>query len=81
MSIVPSEILKRFHFDTLTHSEAALTLLIDVVGANRIVLGSDHPYDMGDPTLVARIENRADLSEDQKQAILGGNAIKLLGLS
>jgi len=81
MRSLPSEQVRQFYFDTLTHSEAALSLLIDVVGTSQIVLGSDHPYDMGDPHLVARIEDRQDLDEVQKQAILGGNAARILGLA
>lgn len=81
VEVPPSETIRRFHFDTLTHSEAALSLLIEVVGADRLVLGSDHPYDMGDPDLVARIENRSDLTEAQRAAILGGNAARLLGIA
>ncbi len=62
----------------MTHSDAALSLLIEVVGTERIVLGSDHPYDMGDYDLVERIERREDLSALQKRAILGENALRLL---
>jgi len=80
MATLPGEFVRRFWFDTLTHSEAALSLLIDVVGTSRLVLGSDHPYDMGDPDLVARIERREDLSPAQKRAVLGGNAATLLGI-
>lgn len=80
MKTLPSEFVRRFWYDTLTHSEAALSLLLDVVGVSQLVLGSDHPYDMGDPDLVARIERRTDLDDLQKQAILGGNAARLLGL-
>lgn len=81
MAELPSEFVRRFHFDSLTHSEAALSQLIDVVGTDRIVLGSDHPYDMGEPDLVARIERRSDLSGAERAAILGGNAARLLGIA
>lgn len=80
MKTMPSEVVKKFYFDTLTHSEEALSLLINVVGTKQIVLGSDHPYDMGDLDLVSRIERRDDLNEEQKQAILGENARRLLNL-
>ena len=80
MDSPPSALLHRFHFDSLTHSDAALSLLLEVVGAERIVLGSDHPYDMGDTDAVGRIERRTDLYDKQKAAILGGNARRLLGL-
>ena len=75
----PSKTLGKFYFDTLTHSDAALSLLLDVMGAGQLVLGSDHPYDMGDTSQVARIRARTDLDEAQKTAILGGTARRLLG--
>lgn len=81
MGRLPGEIVRKFYFDTLTHSEAALSLLIDVIGCDHIVLGSDHPYDMGDYTLVERIEKRGDLTPAQRRAILGENAAKLLKLA
>lgn len=80
MQELPSDLVRRFYFDTLTHSEAALSELIEVVGTQQLVLGSDHPYDMGDPDLVARIEQRPGLTDAERAAILGGNAAQLLGI-
>ena len=79
MEQMPSELVRRFHLDSLTHSDAALSLLLEVAGSERVVLGSDHPYDMGQTDTVGQIEKRADLSEADRIAILGGNAALLLG--
>ncbi|MBF8185776.1 amidohydrolase family protein [Nonomuraea sp. K274] len=43
----PSAYLRRFHYDTLTHSGAATGWLIDLVGADRVLYGTDMPFDMG----------------------------------
>jgi aminocarboxymuconate-semialdehyde decarboxylase len=42
----PSAYLNKFYYDCLTHSEAALRMLIDTVGVDRVVLGTDWPADM-----------------------------------
>jgi aminocarboxymuconate-semialdehyde decarboxylase len=42
----PSTYLRKFYYDCLTHSEAALRLLIDTVGIDRVVFGTDWPADM-----------------------------------
>ena len=42
----PSAYLRRFYYDTITHSESALRYIIDSVGADRVVFGTDWPYDM-----------------------------------
>ena len=81
MEQMPSELVRRFHFDSLTHSDAALSLLLEVAGSERVVLGSDHPYDMGQTDPVGQIEKRADLSEADRIAILGDNAALLLGIN
>ena len=68
------ELLKRFYFDTITHEPQALRYLIDLVGAGRIVVGTDSPFDMGD-------ENpRATLSHlsPEEVATLRRNALRLL---
>lgn len=44
----PSEYLDRFYMDTITHAEAQLDFLASVIGTERLVLGTDIPFDMGD---------------------------------
>ncbi len=80
MTRLPSEALRQIHFDSLTHSPSALELLVRTVGAERVVLGSDYPYDMGDPRAVERIEKAAFLTPAERERILGANARALLGL-
>jgi aminocarboxymuconate-semialdehyde decarboxylase len=76
----PSEYLRRLHYDTLTHSTPMLNLLLDVVGADRLVLGSDFPYDMGNTSVVEAIETHPRLKPSERTQILGENARKLLRL-
>ena len=44
----PLDSLRRFYYDTVTHDPGVLRALVDVVGADHVVLGSDYPFDMGD---------------------------------
>lgn len=76
----PREGLKMLYFDSLTHSSDALDLLIRTVGADRIVLGSDFPYDMGNERPVEDIEENANLSPTEKEQILGRTAARLLSI-
>ncbi|MBV8354179.1 MAG: amidohydrolase family protein, partial [Candidatus Eremiobacteraeota bacterium] len=74
----PSAYLTRFFFDTITHDDALLAYLVGRVGAQRVVAGTDRPFDMGldDPrSVVARIPG---LDEGARGAILGGNARAIL---
>jgi len=75
----PSDYVKRFFFDTITHSPDALAYLIDRVGVPQVVMGTDYPADMATGRPVEAIEAVAELNEDEKQLILGGNALRLLG--
>lgn len=72
----PSGYLRRFHYDTLVQLPKALAFLVDLVGADRVLLGSDHPFWMGDPE-PARIVGEAGLSAEARRAILGDNAARL----
>jgi aminocarboxymuconate-semialdehyde decarboxylase len=76
---LPSGYLRRFHYDTLVQFAPALAYLVKAVGADRVLLGSDHPFWMGDPEPL-RIVRESGLSADQQAAILGDNAARLFGL-
>jgi aminocarboxymuconate-semialdehyde decarboxylase len=76
---LPSSYLRRFHYDTLVQWPGALNYLVNLVGADRVVLGSDHPFWLGDPEPV-RIVREADLSPSAQTAILGDNAARLFHL-
>lgn len=75
----PEDSLRRFLFDSVVHDPALLRILVDTVGADRVVLGSDHPFDMGDLTPAATVRE-AGLAPGDEAAVLGGNAARLLGL-
>jgi len=73
----PSTYLRRIWFDTVVHDHGALRHLIEVAGAEQVVVGSDYPFDMGleDPLAFLR---GAGLPADTEELILGGNAAQLL---
>jgi aminocarboxymuconate-semialdehyde decarboxylase len=69
--------LRRFHVDTVVHDTHVLRDLVDFFGAERVLLGSDYPFDMGSER-PAEIVRRLGLPRDGEDAILGGNALRLL---
>ena len=75
----PSSYLRRFYYDTVSHSGPVLEFLIQNIGIDRLVLGSDYCFDMGYDQPV-RFLDRLDLTAEQRAMILGGNATKLLRL-
>ncbi|MFD2416632.1 amidohydrolase family protein [Amycolatopsis pigmentata] len=75
MSRPPSEYLDRFYFDSLVYTEDALRHLVAVAGADRVLLGSDYPFDMGVRDPVAKL---AALAPVARAAIAGGNVVALL---
>lgn len=78
VAALPSDYVRACWFDCITHGERALRHLIDVVGAERILLGSDHPADMGQPQPVRFIQSCGSLSARERAAILSDNAAALL---
>jgi aminocarboxymuconate-semialdehyde decarboxylase len=69
----PVESIRRFWFDTITHDAGLLRELADFVGEDRLLLGSDHPFDMADPDPVATVR-AAGLDPE----VLAENARRLL---
>jgi aminocarboxymuconate-semialdehyde decarboxylase len=75
----PSEYVKLLYFDTITHSRMALEYLIENFGAGHVLLGSDYPYDMGDPEPIASLR-ATRVGAEQFHQIACANACKLLGI-
>ena len=75
----PTEYLKQFYFDSITHDAAALRALVDLAGAGHVLLGSDYPFDMGNEN-PAELVRAAGFDPDTEAKILGGNAARLLNL-
>ena len=69
--------IRRFHFDTLTHDDALLRALIDYAGHERVLLGSDYPFDMGDARQVQSVR-ALGLATEAEHAILADNAERIL---
>jgi aminocarboxymuconate-semialdehyde decarboxylase len=70
--------VRRFFFDTVVHDVDVLRALVDFAGADRVLCGSDYPFDMG-VERPAEIVRALGLAPDDEAAILGGNATRLLG--
>ncbi len=71
---------KTLFFDTVLFDPRALNFLRDVVGAEKIMLGSDYPFPIGDMTPLKIIED-ADLTEEESNLILGETAMRLFNIS
>jgi len=76
----PSTYQRRLYYDTVIGSEAALRFLLDTVGADRVVLGSDWPFVPWYPSPVAWVQGLQSLSQDEKDKILWKNLEAVLGL-
>jgi aminocarboxymuconate-semialdehyde decarboxylase len=75
----PDATARRFYYDHLVFDPASLRLLCERFGASQILVGSDYPFNMGDPDPVGALE-RAHLDDDAHYAISAGNARRFLGL-
>lgn len=75
----PLALFRRFYFDALVHDAAALKFLVEKAGADRVTIGTDAPYDMGEEDPVAMIESLPGLTAQQRDRIFGLNALQLLG--
>jgi aminocarboxymuconate-semialdehyde decarboxylase len=77
---LPSEYMEDIYADSLTLDPAAVRYLIERLGPNQVLLGSDHPFDMGEPDPVGKVKEAVD-DPAVVEAILGGTAARLLNLS
>jgi aminocarboxymuconate-semialdehyde decarboxylase len=73
----PTESLQRFYFDSIVHSKEVLEFLVGTAGIDRVLLGSDYPFDMGMTDGVLQVRGLKIAAAD-KLVILGGRAQELL---
>lgn len=76
----PSAYLDRFSVDSVVFNEASLRVLVDTLGPQRVMLGSDYPYPLGERPVGDVVRRAEFLDEADRRAILGGNARRFLGL-
>ena len=73
----PSEYLGAMYFDTVTHGEPALSFLVKRMGADRVLFGTDFPWDMGEYDSIPMISEMSSLSEGEKTRVFEENSAKL----
>ena len=81
ISKAPSEYLSQFYLDTITHDSDTLMFALNKVGVNRMALGTDYPFPLGEHHPGKMILEMNSLSDQQKQQLLSGTALEWLGES
>jgi aminocarboxymuconate-semialdehyde decarboxylase len=76
----PSSYLKKIYLDTIVFTPDQLEALVKLFGVEKILLGTDYPYDMGEYDPIGHIASVTAFSEADRAAIAGGNAKVLFGL-
>ncbi|MFY9317274.1 MAG: amidohydrolase family protein [Burkholderiales bacterium] len=76
----PSKYLDRFYVDSAVFDARALRLLVDTMGEDRVMLGSDYPFPLGEQRVGKLLRDMQGLSEGARAKLLAGNARRFLGL-
>jgi len=74
----PLELLRRFYYDSIVFNPRALRYLVELVGSDRVALGTDSPFDMGENDPIAQIDT-AGLEPREREDVVGRTALRLLG--
>jgi aminocarboxymuconate-semialdehyde decarboxylase len=77
---LPSSYAHRFHVDSAVFDPAALQLLVGVMGVQRVMLGSDYPFPLGEQRIGALVRDADFLGAQGQARLLGGNALSFFGL-
>jgi aminocarboxymuconate-semialdehyde decarboxylase len=75
----PLDLMRRFYFDTVLFEPQSISFLAELVGADKVFLGTDAPFDMGDEEPLNTINAAPRLTDAQRRRICAGTALALLG--
>jgi aminocarboxymuconate-semialdehyde decarboxylase len=78
--VPPSAYVGHYYLDSLVHDPAALRFLVDQVGADRVALGTDYPFPLGELAPGTLIRETEGFSNEQRTRMLRGTAREWLGL-
>jgi aminocarboxymuconate-semialdehyde decarboxylase len=78
---LPSSYLGRFYVDSAVFDPTALRFLADVMGEDRVMLGSDYPFPLGEEFVGDLIRTAAGFTDEARSRMLGGNAVEFLNLA
>lgn len=81
LPLPPTHYLRNVYFDTVVFTYHQLANLIEVFGPDRILMGTDYPFDMGEYDPIGHVAGVVGDDAALLEALTGGNAIKALGLS
>jgi aminocarboxymuconate-semialdehyde decarboxylase len=76
----PSDYMKMLYYDTMVFQPLYLRHLVEVVGADRVMLGTDFPFDMGETDPVGLVDSTEGLTDEERAGIKGANAATLFGI-
>jgi aminocarboxymuconate-semialdehyde decarboxylase len=79
--VAPRAYLGRFYVDSLVHDPEALRYLVKLIGAERVALGSDYPFPLGEAVPGALIDSIDDFDAATKERLLSGTALEFLSLA
>lgn len=78
--VSPRSYLRRIYLDSIVHDAETLRFLLKLMGAERIALGSDYPFPLGEAVPGRLIESLTDLPPATRERLLSGTALEFLGL-
>jgi aminocarboxymuconate-semialdehyde decarboxylase len=77
---LPSSYCDRFSVDSAVFDDRSLRLLVDVMGSERVMLGSDYPFPLGEQKIGHLVSTSERLNDAEKRQVLSGNALKFFNL-
>jgi aminocarboxymuconate-semialdehyde decarboxylase len=80
LKLPPTHYLRQVYFDTIVFTPHQLRNMLDVFGPDRILMGTDYPFDMAEHDPIGHIVSTPGVDGTTLSALAGGNAIKAIGL-